>query len=78
MEILKSSVTASFLQKKAGSILDVFNSTITKLSSVIDSAKEQVKVKEEEIKAAQVEKEALEKVVSDNQAVVDKIQALLS
>ena len=40
MEILKSSVTASSLQKKAGSILDVFNSTITKLSSVIDSAKE--------------------------------------
>lgn len=54
------------------------STVLFKLSSVIDSAKEQVKVKEEEIKAAQVEKEALEKVVSDNQAVVDKIQALLS
>lgn len=77
MDILKTSVTSSSLQKKTSSILDVFTKTITSLQDIITSAKDQAKVKEDEIKAAQVEKEALKKVASDNQAIIDKLNNLL-
>ena len=52
MDILQKSVTSSSLQKKTSSILDVFTKTITSLQDVITNAKDQVKVKEEEIKSA--------------------------
>ena len=52
MDILQKSVTSSSLQKKTSSILDVFTKTITNLQDVITNAKDQVKVKEEEIKSA--------------------------
>lgn len=77
MDILQKSVTSSSLQKKTNSILDVFTKTITNLQDVITNAKDQVKVKEEEIKSAQAEKEALEKIASDNQTIIDKISSLL-
>lgn len=77
MDILKISVTSSSLQKKTSSILDVFTKTINSLQDVITSAKDQAKAKEDEIRAAQIEKEALEKIASDNQAVVDKISSFL-
>lgn len=77
MDILKTSVTSSSLQKKTSSILDVFTKTINNLQDIIASAKDQAKVKEDEIKAAQAEKEALEKVASDNQVIIDKLNNLL-
>lgn len=77
MDILQKSVTSSFLQKRTNSILDVFTKTITSLQDVITNAKDQVKVKEEEIKSAQAEKEALEKIAADNQTIIDKISSLL-
>lgn len=77
MNILQKSVTSSSLQKKASSILDVFTKTINALQDIIVSAKDQAKMKEDEIKAAQAEKEALEKVASNNQAIVDKLNSLL-
>lgn len=77
MDILKPSITSSSLQKKTSSILDVFTKTISTLQDIIVSAKDQAKVKEDEIKAAQAEKEALEKVASNNQAIVDKLNNLL-
>lgn len=77
MDILKTSITSSSLQKKTSSILDVFTKTISNLQDIITSAKDQAKVKEDEIKAAQIEKEALEKVASDNQVIVDKLNNLL-
>ena len=70
MDILQKSVTSS-------SILDVFTKTITSLQDVITNAKDQVKVKEEEIKSAQAEKEALEKIAADNQIIIDKLGSLL-
>lgn len=57
--------------------MDVFTKTITNLQDVITNAKDQVKVKEEEIKSAQAEKEALEKIAADNQTIIDKISSLL-
>lgn len=77
MDILETSITSSSLQKKTSSILDVFTKTISGLQDVIASAKDQAKAKEDEIRAAQIEKEALEKIASDNQAVVDKISSFL-
>lgn len=77
MDILKTSVTSSSLQKKTSSILDVFTKTINSLQDVIASAKDQAKAKEDEIRAAQIEKEALEKIALDNQNVVDKISSFL-
>lgn len=77
MDILQKSETSSSLQKKTSSILDVFTKTITNLQDVITNAKDQVKVKEEEIKSAQAEKEALEKIAADNQTIIDKISSLL-
>lgn len=77
MDILQKPVTSSFLQKRTNSILDVFTKTITSLQDVITNAKDQVKVKEEEIKSAQAEKEALEKIAADNQTIIDKISSLL-
>lgn len=77
MDILNTSVTSSSLQKKTSSVLDVFTKTINTLQDIIVSAKDQAKVKEDEIKAAQAEKEALEKVASNNQAIVDKLNNLL-
>ena len=77
MNILQKSVTSSSLQKKISSTFDVFTKTITNLQDVITNAKDQVKVKEEEIKSAQAEKEALEKIAADNQAIIDKISSLL-
>lgn len=73
MNILKPSITSTFLQKRTNSILDVFTKTITSLQDVITNAK----VKEEEIKSAQTEKEALEKIAVDNQTIIDKISSLL-
>ena len=77
MDILQKSVTSSSLQKKTSSILDVSTKTITSLQDVITNAKDQVKVKEEEIKSAQAEKEALEKIAADNQIIIDKLGNLL-
>lgn len=77
MDILNTSVTSSSLQKKTSSVLDVFTKTINTLQDIIVSAKDQAKVKEDEIKAAQAEKEALEKVASNNQVIVDKLNNLL-
>lgn len=78
MALIKNSITSESPTKKATSVLNIFNKTVSELTNVINQAKEQAKAKEEEIALAQVEKESLEKVASDNQAIVDKIQAMLS
>ena len=78
MALIKTSITSESLAKKAGSVLNIFSKTVNDLTDVINQAKEQVKVKEEEIIAAQAEKESLEKVASDNQAIVDKLKSMLS
>lgn len=78
MALIKTSITSELLAKKASSVLNIFNKTVNDLTDVINQAKEQVKVKDEEIAAAQAEKESLEKVASDNQAIVDKIKSMLS
>lgn len=78
MALIKTSITSESLAKKAGFVLNIFSKTVNDLTDVINQAKEQVKVKEEEIIAAQAEKESLEKVASDNQAIVDKLKSMLS
>lgn len=78
MTLLKTFTTSESLAKKAGSVLNIFNKTVNDLTNVINQAKEQAKVKEEEIATAQAEKESLEKVASDNQAIVDKLKSMLS
>lgn len=68
--------TAATLSTDADKILNVFQSTVSGLTQVVENAKESIAIKEEEIKAAQEESEQLKKVVEKNQAVIEKIEAI--
>ena len=70
----KSSTT---MQSRSDSILNVFNKTITKLTKLAEEASAQASKKEEEIKKAQAEKEALETIASKNLAIAKKFEDMV-
>lgn len=75
MDFLKQKpVTAKSLSEKSSSILSVFSKTINELQTIINSAKDQIVVKDEEIRAAEIERDALITLVEKNEHVVSKLE----
>lgn len=66
--------TSVDLSKKVDSVLNAFKTAIDGLNT---QAKAGIAAKEEEIKAAQTEKEALETICKKNESVLAKLTAIL-
>lgn len=62
---------------KSNAILSIFNKTITKLLNLADKAQAQAAKKQEEVKKAQEEMEALNKIASDNRAMAKKFEDMI-
>jgi len=70
----KIPVSAESLNTKTKNILGVFTKAIADLQDVINSAKDQIVIKEEEIKAAEVERHALQNLVDKNEHIIVKLE----
>ena len=71
------SKTSVDLSKKVDNVLNAFKTAIDGLKEVNASAELEIAAKEEEIKAAQTEKEALETICKKNESVLAKLTAIL-
>lgn len=69
--------TSTDLSKKVDNVLNAFKTAIDGLNAVNTQTKEGIAAKEEEIKAAQTEKEALETIYKKNESVLAKLTAIL-
>lgn len=69
---------SKLLAETAATALGVFNSTISKLKEVVESAKEAITSNQREIDALQAENSALEKVVNENTAMANKLLDLFN
>ena len=69
--------TSVDLSKKVDSVLNAFKTAIDGLNAVNTQAKASITAKEEEIKTAQAEKEALETISKKNESVLAKLTAIL-
>lgn len=72
----KGTASADLL-KKVDNILNAFKTAIDGLNTVNTQARAGIAAKEEEIKAAQTEKEALEAICKKNESVLAKLTAIL-
>lgn len=73
---LKSNTSVN-LSKKVDNVLNAFKAAVEGLKEVNTSAEAEIAVKDEEIKAAQAEKEALENIRKKNEGVIAKLNAIL-
>ena len=69
--------TSADLSKKVDNVLNAFKIAIDGLNAVNTQAKASITAKEEEIKAAQAEKETLEAICKKNESVLAKLTAIL-
>lgn len=69
--------TSVDLSKKVDSVLNAFKTAIDGLNAVNTQAKASITAKEEEIKTAQAEKEALETICKKNESVLVRLTAIL-
>lgn len=76
--ILSKTVTASSLKAKSSGILSVFYKTIDSLQEVVNSAKQEAEVKQQNIDKLALEKEELMQVAEENEVVVSKLSKLLN
>lgn len=72
----KGTASADLL-KKVDNVLNTFKTAIDGLNTVNTQARAGIAAKEEEIKAAQTEKEALEAICKKNESVLAKLTAIL-
>lgn len=72
----KGTASADLL-KKVDNVLNAFKTAIDGLNTVNTQARAGIAAKEEEIKAAQTEKEALEAICKKNESVLAKLTATL-
>lgn len=72
----KDTASADLL-KKVDNVLNAFKTAIDGLNTVNTQARAGIAAKEEEIKAAQTEKEALEAICKKNESVLAKLTAIL-
>lgn len=72
----KGTASADLL-KKVDNVLNAFKTAIDGLNTVSTQARAGIAAKEEEIKAAQTEKEALEAICKKNESVLAKLTAIL-
>lgn len=73
---LKSNTSVN-LSKKVDNVLNAFKAAVEGLKEVNTSAEAEIAVKDEEIKAAQAEKEALENIRKKNEGVIAKLNVIL-
>ena len=69
--------TSVDLSKKVDNVLNAFKTAIDGLKEVNASAELEIAARDEEIKAAQAEKEALENIRKKNKGVLAKLNAIL-
>ena len=69
---------SKLLAETAATALGVFNSTISKLKEVVESAKEAITSNQKEIDTLQAENSALEKVVNENTSMANKLSDLFN
>ena len=69
---------SKLLAETAATALGVFNSTISKLKEIVESAKEAITSNQREIDSLQAENSALEKVVNENTAMANKLSDLFN
>lgn len=69
--------TSVDLSKKVDNVLNAFKTAIDGLKEVNASAEAEILARDEEIKAAQAEKEALENIRKKNESVLAKLNAIL-
>lgn len=72
----KGTASADLL-KKVDNVLNAFKTAIDGLNTVNTQARAGIAAKEEETKAAQTEKEALEAICKKNESVLAKLTAIL-
>lgn len=72
----KGTASADLL-KKVDNVLNAFKTAIDGLNTVNTQTRAGIAAKEEEIKAAQTEKEALEAICKKNESVLAKLTAIL-
>lgn len=72
----KGTASADLL-KKVDNVLNAFKTAIDGLNTVNTQARAGIAAKEEEIKAAQTEKEALEAICKKNESVLAKLTTIL-
>ena len=72
----KGTASADLL-KKVDNVLNAFKTAIDGLNTVNTQARAGIAAKEEEVKAAQTEKEALEAICKKNESVLAKLTAIL-
>lgn len=72
----KGTASADLL-KKVDNVLNAFKTAIDGLNTVNTQARAGIAAKEEEIKAAQTEKEALGAICKKNESVLAKLTAIL-
>lgn len=72
----KGTASANLL-KKVDNVLNAFKTAIDGLNTVNTQARAGIAAKEEEIKAAQTKKEALEAICKKNESVLAKLTAIL-
>lgn len=70
-------IASADLLKKVDNVLNAFKTAIDGLNTVNTQARAGIAAKEEEIKAAQTEKEALEAICKKNESVLAKLTAIL-
>lgn len=71
------SKTSVDLSKKVDNVLNAFKTAIDGLKEVNASAELEIAARDEEIKADQAEKEALENIRKKNEGVLTKLNAIL-
>lgn len=71
------SKTSVDLSKKVDNVLNAFKTAINGLKEVNASAELEIAARDEEIKAAQAKKEALENIRKKNEGVLAKLNATL-
>lgn len=71
------SKTSVDLSKKVDNVLNAFKTAIDGLKEVNASAELEIAARDEEIKADQAEKEALENIRKKNEGVLAKLNAIL-
>lgn len=71
------SKTSVDLSKKVDNVLNAFKTAIDGLKEVNASAELEIAARDEEIKAAQAEKEARENIRKKNEGVLAKLNAIL-
>ena len=71
-------VNSESLNIQTNNILGIFSKTVEELRGVVNSAKDQIVIKDEEIKAAEIERHALYNLVDKNEQIIAKLENFIN